>query len=289
MRWALLLAVLFGLGQPAEARMHAPYEAHRIRPSSSVPVLDTFTAPSGAYGFRRLKSTYAGNALRIRRASDNAELDIGFLGGTGFTGAPWDEAAANAHCAATTCFVRTWYDQSGNARDLIQVTPASQPQVIFGCQNFLACLQTTGAQSVASASLTPATGLVSLSAVTMRTVGTGQCYPLTQNGFLNRINYRTAAGTSLSGGTGGQILNSAAEGAWHALAGVINAAASVLNTDGSELTGTVTGNTTAGTISFTGIAATTCWGAEAILWDNYALTAGERSALVANQRAFWGF
>ena len=62
--------------------MHAPYRAHRIVPAATAvdPPLDTLTTPSNAYSFRKLRSAYAGNAIRIRRASDNAEIDIGFSG-----------------------------------------------------------------------------------------------------------------------------------------------------------------------------------------------------------------
>lgn len=43
-------------------------------------VLDSLSAPSAAaYSLRKLRSAYSGDAIRVRRSSDNAEQDIGFV------------------------------------------------------------------------------------------------------------------------------------------------------------------------------------------------------------------
>lgn len=252
--------------------------------------LDTFTAPSGAYSFRKLKSTYSGPAVRIRRASDNAETDIDFLGFTSFTGAPWDSAAATAHCAATTCFGRTWYDQSGAARDLAQATAASQMQLIFDCGAGLPCFRTTtNTITFVGPSFTPATGVMSLSAVGRRAAGVSGCTLIRLNGVNARIaGFGGANQWTLVGGGGGSMLATATDNVWHASAGVVNGASSVLNIDDTEFTGTTAGNTTAGTIAIVGAAATTCDVSEAIAWDATLMSPAERAALVANQRSFWG-
>jgi hypothetical protein len=39
---------------------------------------DSMTAPVAAYGLRKLRSAYAGSAIRVRRSSDDTEQDIGF-------------------------------------------------------------------------------------------------------------------------------------------------------------------------------------------------------------------
>jgi hypothetical protein len=45
----------------------------------SFSALDQLSAPSAvAYSLRKLRNAYTGNAIRVRRASDNAETDIGF-------------------------------------------------------------------------------------------------------------------------------------------------------------------------------------------------------------------
>lgn len=61
---------------------------------------------------------WAGNCCRVIRASDNAELDIGWVG------RDWDFAAILAHAGASTCYVKTWYDMSGKGRDISQATLA---------------------------------------------------------------------------------------------------------------------------------------------------------------------
>jgi len=233
MRWLLLLALL-GASGASEARMHHPYRGHRIVPVASAP-LDGFTTPSGAYSFRKLKSTYSGSAIRIRRASDNAELDIGFLGFTSFTGAPWDEAAAVAHCAATSCFVKTMYDQSGNARDVVNATAANQPALNFSCNGpNKPCAELLDSTDLMSGSATPgpATGVVSIGGVFRRTTGVGLCSVLRQNGLASSNRIQTANGIAntwtLAGGTSGTINATAADAAWHTTAGVINGASSSL-------------------------------------------------------------
>lgn len=80
------------------------------------------SAPVAVYGTRKMVLAYAGSCLRVRRASDNAEQDIGF------TSDGWvDTAAAFAFAAITSCFVSKWYDQSGNINDAPQATAADQP------------------------------------------------------------------------------------------------------------------------------------------------------------------
>jgi hypothetical protein len=41
--------------------------------------LDFFVAPKIAYSVRRLLTTYTGPCMRVRRSSDDAEQDIGFV------------------------------------------------------------------------------------------------------------------------------------------------------------------------------------------------------------------
>lgn len=91
------------------------------------PPLDDLTVtPNGMWCFsRRLRTAYTSHLFRVRRASDNAEQDIGYVAGTGIA----DIAALTSFCAGTDGFVKTWYDQSGNGRDLTQSTTASQPKI----------------------------------------------------------------------------------------------------------------------------------------------------------------
>ena len=289
MRLLLLLTglLLALVALAAEARMHHPYRGHRITAAGGTPPLDAFAAPSGAYGFRKLKSTYSGPAIRIRRASDNAEIDVNFLGFTGFTGAPWDAVAATAHCAATTCWGRTWYDQSGNARDLNQATAANQPQLIFNCNGSLPCWRFTATtQAMQGASFTPATQITTLNVVANRSAGTsaGGTF-IRSNGSFSRL--QPSSANLWSVGTG-PVTATATDTVWHSAIGVMvtTAGASVLRIDDVETAGTTTPVLTAGAPGVIGFTGSTLDVAEGVFWDGYQLTPAERAALVANQRSY---
>jgi len=87
-------------------------------------ILDGYTSGVGlAYATAWLNPSYTGSAIRVRRASDNTEQDIGF------DGQDLDTSALTTFCTGTNGFIRTWYDQSGNGNDLIQTTTASQPKI----------------------------------------------------------------------------------------------------------------------------------------------------------------
>lgn len=86
-------------------------------------LLDDYPNAAAAYSLRLLRKTYSGSAIRVRRASDNAEQDIGF------TANNLDTPALISFCTGTNGFVTTWYDQSGNARNATQTTAASQPKI----------------------------------------------------------------------------------------------------------------------------------------------------------------
>lgn len=94
-------------------------------PVSSAPpplVLDSLT-PQRAYSMRRLRTAYAGAAIRVRRSSDNTEQDIGFSGNA------LDTSALLAFAGSGSAFIRTFYDQMGNA-NWEQTTQANQPRIV---------------------------------------------------------------------------------------------------------------------------------------------------------------
>ena len=86
-------------------------------------LLDTYSGAAAAYSLRKLRSAYTGNAIRVRRASDNTEQNIGFVNNV------LDTATLASFCSGTNGFVTTWYDQSGNGRDATQTTAINQPQI----------------------------------------------------------------------------------------------------------------------------------------------------------------
>jgi hypothetical protein len=87
-------------------------------------LLDLFPNAAVAYSLRKLRTAYTGSAIRVRRSSDNAEQDIGFVGGD------LDTASLLTFCGAGNGFVTTWYDQSTNGNNATQTTAGNQPQIV---------------------------------------------------------------------------------------------------------------------------------------------------------------
>jgi len=84
-------------------------------------LLDAYTGATVAYSYRKLRTAYAGSAVRIRRSSDSAEQNVGFSGND------FDTATAASFIGGGTGFVVTWFDQSGNGYDVTQATTGQQP------------------------------------------------------------------------------------------------------------------------------------------------------------------
>jgi len=90
-------------------------------------LLDNYPNAATAYSLRKLKALYTGNAIRVRRASDNTEQDIGFNEASDL-----NTSQLISFCSGTNGFVTTWYDQSGNGYNATQTTAANQPQIVSG-------------------------------------------------------------------------------------------------------------------------------------------------------------
>lgn len=80
--------------------------------------------PTLLLSMRLLNPSYTGKCLRVRRSTDNAEMDIDFVAGE------IDTATLLTFCGAGSGYVTTWYDQSGNANNFTQATSGSQPQIV---------------------------------------------------------------------------------------------------------------------------------------------------------------
>ena len=91
-------------------------------PSASY-LLDTYSS-EGGYSMRKISST-ATNCIRVRRSSDNAEQDIGFVGND------LDTASLLSFVGGSSGFVTTWYDQSGNGRDAYNGFAIPQPRIVL--------------------------------------------------------------------------------------------------------------------------------------------------------------
>jgi hypothetical protein len=97
----------------------------------STPILDTYSGSGAAYSLRKLKTSYTGPAIRVRRASDNQETNIGF-NSSGNLDTTFLLIFATDMVATDSLFVTTWYDQSGNGKNAVQTTASSQPNIVSG-------------------------------------------------------------------------------------------------------------------------------------------------------------
>ena len=103
--------------------MVRPCLLDRLRATSGLFVLDTFPNAERAFSLRKLKSS-AVNCIRVRRSSDNTEMDIGFIGNE------IDTSALLSFCGSGNGFVRTWYDQTGNNNHFHQTGLSQQMRIV---------------------------------------------------------------------------------------------------------------------------------------------------------------
>jgi hypothetical protein len=89
-------------------------------------LLDRYPGAAAAYSLRKLSFRYTGPCIRVRRDSDNAEIDVGFDGNGNV-----NLATLSSFVGANSGFITVWYDQSGNSgRDSIQTITANQPRIV---------------------------------------------------------------------------------------------------------------------------------------------------------------
>jgi hypothetical protein len=103
----------------------------RILAQSQPLLLDLFPNASAAYSLRKLRTAYTGNCIEVRRSSDNTLQNIGFVNNV------LDTASLLSFVGAGSGFVRTWYDQSGGANNVTQLTNSRQPIVVENGNLFL--------------------------------------------------------------------------------------------------------------------------------------------------------
>ncbi|QNN25411.1 PEP-CTERM sorting domain-containing protein [Planctomycetales bacterium ZRK34] len=89
-------------------------------------ILDDVSGAAAAWSLRQLDDDYAGPAINVKRSSDAATMDIGFVGGE------LDTAALLSFVGSGTGYITTWYDQSGNGRDAIEGSDAQRPKIVIG-------------------------------------------------------------------------------------------------------------------------------------------------------------
>ncbi|WBO60564.1 hypothetical protein GT370_07275 [Acidocella sp. MX-AZ03] len=134
-RFALLVVAALGLAGIASMAIAQPAPPGAIYQTSTARLIGPqppqccvtnwmTTKPIAEYSFRRLNASYNGPDILVRRASDNAQQAIYF----------WHDwvnlKALMSFCSATSCYLVTWYDQSGNGYDATQTTAADQGIVV---------------------------------------------------------------------------------------------------------------------------------------------------------------
>jgi hypothetical protein len=95
-----------------------------VKPQIETMLLDAVPAATAAYSLRKLRDAYTGNAIRVRRSSDNAESEIGFLNDQ------LDVNELETFIGSGNGYVVTWYDQSGNSEHVTQATAGNQPMIV---------------------------------------------------------------------------------------------------------------------------------------------------------------
>ena len=93
-------------------------------PNTSTGTVDPSAVQGVSYSLRNLFSTYTGNVVTVRRASDDATNDFTASEVEDGTMVSWVNAEGT-----TSGHVKTWFDQNGNY-DLTQITPSQQPIIV---------------------------------------------------------------------------------------------------------------------------------------------------------------
>jgi hypothetical protein len=88
-------------------------------------LLDEYPGAAAAYSLRKLRNAYTGNCIRVRRSSDGATSDIGFLNNV------LDATTLLTFVGVDDGTILIWYDQSGNGNNAIQINALSQPTIVL--------------------------------------------------------------------------------------------------------------------------------------------------------------
>jgi hypothetical protein len=126
MRYILIILVFLSVGAKAQMviKAHANYRPY-AQPAVNL-LLDDYPNAAAAYSLRNLSSTYTGPLIRVRKdTTGQPEMDIygDYYGNL-------DTVGLKNFLNARSGWVTTWYDQSGNNRNAVQNTGASQPFIV---------------------------------------------------------------------------------------------------------------------------------------------------------------
>ena len=110
---------------PSCAKTDVKFLVQNPEPVAFTGLLNDYSGAAAAYSLRLLDNTYTGDAIVVRRASDNTTQAIGFVNNE------LDTTSLESFCSGTDGFVTTWYDQSGNGNDATNASASNQPQIVL--------------------------------------------------------------------------------------------------------------------------------------------------------------
>lgn len=267
----------------------------------------TYTGPgnviSGAFawwGLRAYNAAYAssnGKIINAVQTGNSHTCDIlaasnGALGNTANCSSGGDNGQSASSFCGSTCTVDTLYDQSGNGNN---ITAANQPSLNLNCVSSLPCFAATSNQGF-EGSITGIGTTVSTTSVFNAGSGSGTSIDavngLTGSDNVCQINPRP--GTNQVGlyDGGSEIKQSFTSTAWGAAVAVCNGPSSVLNINGTEITGNPGSNAFSSAVNAAigadGVGDT--GGIEVTEAGIYAgtLSSVQRTALCHNESQYWG-
>lgn len=121
----LIFVILFLICLQSHGQIINASQPYRPQVASCSYMLDQYSSAAAAYSLRKLDCDYSGNAIRVRRSSDNTEQDIGFT-----ANGHLDTTTLKSFTGSNSAYVTTWYDQSGNGLNVTQSTSGNQPRIV---------------------------------------------------------------------------------------------------------------------------------------------------------------
>jgi len=228
-------------------------------------------------------STGANNAIQIQRASDNTTANIKILASGAL-----DVATASTFCAATTCGIKTFYDQVGS-NNLTQSTLADMEALSFSCIGSLPCWTSNGSQWAEGGTGTLAQPLTVISVLNISSSAGDWVFGVNTI-FATGNNTTTFQGFAGSiGGVSGVSLS-----AWHnTLVAFLNNGAADYYVDNLDNLNVITGsNSLPSPYDIGGLATGGASGATFKMTElglsSIAVTAGTYASVCAQQAAYWG-
>ena len=255
-------------------------------------LLDTLSAPAfAALSSRKLSAGYSGSAMKVRRSSDNATQNIGFMNNV------LDTAGLASFVGSNSGFVDTFFDQSGNGNNCTQSTGTNQPRVVN--------LGTNDTQNGNVAPLWISANTNNLSFATPSSLSQpltcAVCVKLSSINVNDAIHWGTGnvliiTGATNFGGTwamlsGGLISGGTSDTNIHMFIGVFNSTLSEFIIDGSTISGNAGSGSWTQPVSL-GINNAGGGGIDGHICEyiamNSVISAGDISLIRASWQSYWG-